>query len=204
MEPETKIVPIKPDTPKKNAKSVPPSPGFLFKYVIGLLFVALVLVFLSYMAHMQRQSEEDWAEAQKQQTQFSVSALQSIEKLQQENATLTQNAEQDALTMSGLRAEIDAMRAARAALKAELARTEEDAKAQLAEQAAQAAESEAALNAFWQLERLMALHKYTAARAFVADMEAAGYPALLPDTASDVLDTTPREEWDRIKDTLGV
>ncbi|MDR3207092.1 MAG: hypothetical protein LBT60_02050 [Oscillospiraceae bacterium] len=201
---ERKIIPIAPETAPPERPRLPRS---IFRYAFILLGVAFLMVLLSFLSHMQK-SNQQMVDLQESQNQISVSALQSLEKLQQENAdfqgALAQlQAENEALLAQ--LAETDARRAeteaALAAQRDALAAAQTD-----AGQAAALAETQrAALDCLWRLERLVSLKRYTKARALLADMRDKGLDAHLPDEAPDGAEPdglSPAGAFARLADVL--
>ena len=66
-------------------------PSFLATYIFALLFIALLLVFLSYLSQM-RATKAEFAEKEEQHNLFSVNALNSIDKLTAERDELKETA----------------------------------------------------------------------------------------------------------------
>ncbi|MDR2671686.1 MAG: hypothetical protein LBC26_08215 [Oscillospiraceae bacterium] len=212
MKPDSKIVKLpRPPTPEDGPAPEAPArtPGnarFLFKYVIVLMGAALFFVFLSYLSHMQRQTELGWAEVERQ-AEFSVSALESMEKLREKNETLAAQTARDA-------ARIDALEDEAAALRREQADLTTAAEAQAARQAeerlaAEAAAAEAenrtrALELLWRIERLVAARRHTQARETLAAMTEAGLDAYLPDRPDALFSDglSAREELARLTEIL--
>ncbi|MDR1157618.1 MAG: hypothetical protein LBK75_04835 [Oscillospiraceae bacterium] len=212
MKPDSKIVKLPcPPTPEGGLESETPArtPGnarFLFKYVIVLMGAALFFVFLSYLSHMQRQSELGWAEVERQ-AEFSVSALESMEKLREKNETLAAQTARDAARIDALEDEAAALRRAQAdltaAAEAQTARQAEERSA--AEAAAAEAENRTrALDLLWRLERLVAARRHTQARETLAAMTEAGLDAYLSDRPDALFSDglSAREELARLAESL--
>lgn len=203
-----KIVPIVPE----EAPAAPPEQPFLprsiFRYAFVLLGVSFLMVLLSFLSHVQKSSQQI-ANMQASQTQLSVSALQSLETLQRENAdfqaSLTRlDAENEALLarLAGLEAQRAEAEQALAAERESLARLREEA----ARAAALAETRQEALDSLWRLERLVSLRRYSAARVLMADMLERGLDACLPaeTPAGAEPDTlSPAGEFARLAEALG-
>ncbi len=211
MNPEKKIIPIKEETSEKGAespKAALSAPGFVIKYGLILLGVAFFLVFLSYLSHIQQGNQQQLAELQKNQTIFSVSAMQSIESLQQENADLKDDLEKAKGTadrtgdaLSAALAELSQLRDQLAATQDELAQSEKAAQSA----ATVAKDKTVALEYLWRLERLVSTKRYTKARALIEEMQGLGLVALLSDAEMPNLEpegVTPAEEFARIVEVL--
>ena len=181
-----------------------PHTRYIFQYALILLCVAFVLVLLSYLSHQQQQ----WADIQEEHSQFSVSAMQSIQTLQEENTQYED-------VLSRLRRELDAMTVDRDALLSAMARSEARHTADLeslredlehAENTAVAAEKQReALEYLWRAEALAAARKYAAARSLLTEMREKGLPAHLTGAAPDGLEetaATASEEYARLAELL--
>ncbi|MDR0670781.1 MAG: hypothetical protein LBF64_00530 [Oscillospiraceae bacterium] len=212
MKPDSKIVELPcPPAPPSGAEPEAPArtPGnahFLFKYVIVLMGAALFFVFLSYLSQMQRQSELGWAEAERQ-AEFSVSALESMEKLRERNESLTAQTARDAAQIGTLEDEIEALLREQADLAADAEaraaqQTEERSAAEAA--AADAQNRERALELLWRIERLVASRRYTQARETLAAMTEAGLDAHLSDRPDALFSDglSAREELARLTEIL--
>lgn len=216
MQPGKKIIPL--PTPETGGKEPEPGTGepvpnalpgtrFLFKYILILMSVALLFVFLSFLSQ-QRQSERDWAEAQERQIQFSVSALQSIEKLQEENKELLLKTAADSDSLIRLSGNMVAMNAALAGQNAVRAAWEKESardKATADSVARNAEKRLEALDALWRVERLVSARQYTKAREALRDMDEKGLTAYLSDAPdADFPDgLSAAEEYDRLVERLG-
>ena len=208
MKPMRNIIPLvveqknKPVPPERQPKPSKTEPQFILKYTVGLLFVALLLVFLSYMSHQQKQNADDLMAAQLEQTQFSVTALESFEKLQEMNKTLLETTSRQEEDMRALRDDLENTLQQSKELREEM---EEKLLSQETELSALRIEEQnknKAMQALWELSLLVRQKNYTDARALIARMEAENLPAHLSLIKSAVLSLSPQEEYARIVDLL--
>ena len=211
-----KIIPIK--QPEEElalpsgeapAKDAPPTTRYIIKYALILMCVAFVLVLLSYLSHQQQ-----WADIQGEQTHFSVSAMQSIENLQQENARYVEELTQLKLEQDALERENRALREARDQA-AEQAQTELEAvqskltKAEInAKTEALAAENrKLAMDYLWRIEYLVSARRNAVARTLFLEMQDMGLRAYLSETVMDSVKLpgeTAIEEYDRLAGVLDI
>lgn len=103
---------MKKDETKQNKRS------FLFTYIFALLFIALLLVFLSYLSQM-RAAKAEFAEKEREHNLFSVSALDSIDKLSAERDELRE-------TVSKVRSEKEKVEETLAETSSKLETTEKE------------------------------------------------------------------------------
>ncbi len=190
----------------------PASPKFVLKYGLILLGVAFFLVLLSYLSHVQQGNEQQWAEIQKNQTKFSVSAMESIDKLQQENSDLKTQLDRATQEQGKLERDLAVMESEKAQSEQNLAEAQEkqSAEQKLAAQAARqtaelAANRQLALDYLWRLERLVSSKRYTKGRALLAEMQEKGLDTFLSGTAAQGLEpegVSPAEEYNRLVEIL--
>jgi len=215
MEPEKKIIPIsqgeeEPKQPNaESPKKSPPTARFIIQYAIVLLCVAFVLVTLSYFSHQQQQ----WANIQAEHSQFSVSALQSIQNLQEENAQYSDELSQTQQQLEDVSGELAALRAAKEetaaqnaadidALRGDLEQAETTAR----DAAAAADKQREAMDALWRAENLVSARKYAAAWELLTEKRDKDLPVYLPDAVPDGMEEgtlSAAEEYARLAALLG-
>ncbi len=75
---------------------------YLWLYALGLFTLAIVLMLLSFLSQTKREGQNALSDAQAQHNLFSVSALQSLDKMQRENAELREQVNEDLITRNTL------------------------------------------------------------------------------------------------------
>lgn len=152
-------------------------------YLVILFAAAFVLLLMSYF--MQQRSNEAVISGLKD---TSISAVQSLDNLVNDNAALRQQVD-----------ELERQVAALSAAQAELDSTRQAQSGQLAAQEKQLA----AMDWLWRIQRLYGRGAYEAANAMIAEFEASGLVPALPATATaDPAGRSPAEQYRSILDAL--
>ena len=152
-------------------------------YIVILFLAACLLILLSYL--MQQRNNAQMLDGLNQ----SVSAMQSITQLQDENKELTVQVG-DLKGLSGeLQEKVDALTEETAALRAERDRLDR---------------SLQAMDWFWQIDEAYARGRYSTARGLIEEMTAAGLTAadLPAESASDTGRFSPADRYQEIYDRL--
>lgn len=168
-----------PTPPAKRPRTVHRRPSAVL-YIVLLFLVAVSLILISYF--MQQRNNDQMLNGLNE----SVSAMQSITQLQEDNQTL--------------RDEVDGLEEQLAAAQAE-ARSNEEA-LNRAEQERE--RSNAAMDWFWQINEAYVRGRYTSARELIEQMAAAGLTAedLPAESVTDTGRFSPRDRYQEIYDSL--
>jgi len=215
MNQNKKIIPIQPEVqpeplPEKTDKA-PPTMRYIIQYTLILLCGALVLILLSYLSNQQqwaRENQQQWADMQEEHNQFSVSALQSIQSLLEENARFEEENAQLQQALDAVRSERDAVLAGKEetdVLNIALQGSLEDAGNETAKAIREAEKQRQALEYLWRADVLVTARRLTAARELLTEMRALGLPDHLPKDALEGIETadiSPAEEYERLAEML--
>ena len=177
------------DETRKSRDSSAPRPRTVHKqhsvvlYIVILFLAACLLILLSYL--MQQRNNAEMLDGLNQ----SVSAMQSITKLQEENKELT-------VELGDLKGQTQQLQEENAALAEE--------NAALTEETERMTRSIAAMDWFWQIDEAYAKGRYNTARGLIKDMEEAGYTVddLPTDSPSDTGRFSPAARYQEIRDKL--
>lgn len=151
-------------------------------YLVILFAAAFLLMAWSYF--MQQRASNETIEGLKE----SVSAMQSVDMLQQANAALEKRVEELTAQAAELQRQSEALEGENAALQAQTERQ---------------AQSAQAMDWFWRIQREVSRGRYSSARTLVERFQASGLDAALPtDHPADADGPSPAEQYQEILDML--
>ena len=172
----------------------------LFYYAFALLSVALFLLVFSYVMHM-RSSEQQITTLEQERSRVSVSAIQSIQQLTEENEMLKIQESTQRNEISALEAELDSRKKESDALL-DRAALENGA---LSAEADRSAALSNALEAVWYLSRAYNRRDYDEVASILEYIEATVDVSLLPDASPGFAggsDKSPLKVYNEIKEIM--
>lgn len=182
--------------PRSPRKKHRPS---LLGYLIVLFFAAFLLLLLSYFMQQRRNDQAVISGLQE-----SISAMQSVDVLRNQNQDLNQQLDELKKQVDALEQELDQAWDAHAAVSDELTGVKEQLQSQT-EQTEQLEKTNQALDWLWRIEREYFLGRYTSARTLVHSFKETGLEEYLPNTPLvDSEYRTPLEQYQAMCRQLGI